>query len=83
MCVKGLRPCNASAAHQIEEFLEMREGVVGSGSCFRVILDRKNRSRFVTNAFNGAIIEVKVRHLEIVGARHTFAGSRHGKSMIL
>jgi len=56
---------------------------MGSRSRFRVILDGENRKFFVSKAFDGAIVQVDVCHLEVGCPRHPMFVSRDGKPMVL
>ena len=66
--------------HQIPEFLEQTVGVVRTGRCFRMELDRKDRVDLVLHAFKRAVVQV------YVGCLHPLRGERfkiHRKTVIL
>ena len=50
---------------QRPEFGEQRRGIVRAGGGFRVVLDAEDGLRRVTHAFDGAVVEVQVRDLDI------------------
>ena len=50
---------------------------------FGVVLHRENRKFFVAKAFNGLIVQIDVRNLEIGGTRYPLFISSHRKPVIL
>jgi hypothetical protein len=48
----------------LDELAEVASRVVGAGRGLRMVLHTENRELAVTYPFDGAIIEVKVRHLK-------------------
>ena len=72
LCVKSL-----------QELLEVGIRVVGPGGGLRVVLYGKNRPVAMPDAFDRAIIEVKVSHLERSRAGHARRVATHGETMVL
>jgi hypothetical protein len=48
----------------LEELTEVSSRVVGAGGGLRMVLNTQGREFSVPHSFNGAVIEVKVRHLK-------------------
>ena len=77
-------------AHQLlfrldrgQKLVEMRYGIVRSGGRLRMVLDAENRERAVTDAFNGAVVEVHMCDLQITRAGDAALVALHCESMIL
>ena len=54
-----------AALHLVDELLEQVIGVVRSGGGFGVVLDAEDRLGFVPQAFDGAVVEIHVRDLDV------------------
>ena len=67
----------------LEELLEVALGVVRPGRGLRMVLDGENRVLAVPHAFDRAVIEVKMGHLERVRAGHATGVALHRKPMVL
>lgn len=51
----------------IGKLLEEVRGIVRTGGSFRVVLDAKDRERFVSETRNGIVVEVDVGDFQIIG----------------
>ena len=67
----------------LEELTEVLLGVVWPRGGLRMILDGENGVLLVSNTFYGAIIEVKVRHLERFRTWYTARIPPNRESMVL
>ena len=65
--------------HQSDEPVKEKSGVTGPGRSLRVILHGKHRQRFMPDAFNGVIIQIKLRNFHRIGQ----AFALNGIAMIL
>lgn len=68
---------------KLQELGKVRIGVVGPGSCLRVILNREYRMLTMPDAFHGAVIEVAMRDLEFRRPRHAGLVADDRKTVIL
>lgn len=65
----GDGPLNSGPAHHVHEFTEQIMTVVRPCGCFRVILHTESRVLPMSNTFNSVVVQVDVRHLNIVRQR--------------
>ena len=80
LSVKGLP---FSHRHRRQEFVEVRKGIVWSRCGLGMVLHGKQRKLSMTNALDGAVVEVQMRDHKIGRTRHLFLVSNHCKSMVL
>ncbi|MEY3457592.1 MAG: hypothetical protein RL215_749 [Planctomycetota bacterium] len=71
--------CTGFSLHEMEEFGEQVVAVVRAGSGFRVVLDTEDWQSFMSDTFNGLVVEVDMSDFDIVRE----AGDIHGEAMIL
>jgi hypothetical protein len=67
----------------LEELAEVLLGVVGAGRRLGMVLDGENRGFSVSDAFYGAVIEVKVRDLKCLRTWDTAGIAPDGESVVL
>ena len=65
----------------LDELAEVASRVVGARRGLWMVLNPENRQLAVPDAFDGAIIEVKVRHLKFFATWHVLTASCDCKSV--
>src|SRR5207248_11804338 len=62
-------PQSAALLNQIQEIVEQVIGVVRTWRRFRMILHAEHRPFTVTQSFDSSVVQIQMRHLDIVGQR--------------
>ena len=80
---QGVAGLDRTPTERGHEFLKVRQSIVRPRSRLGMILDGKQWQLAVTNAFDGAVVEVEVSHFEGGGSGDTLGTSNDGKTMVL
>src|SRR5258708_40238900 len=72
-----------ASLNRAQKLVEMRDSVVRTRRCLRVILNAEHRQLTMSDAFDGPVIEVQVRHFEVARARHAAFISLYREPVVL